>query len=149
MSRVQIGEFRGGWRASPNSLAALDRYRTSWTYRRKCGAGRCKQVALKNSPFCVWHTPGAKAAGFGRGERRQLVRMEQCGLLPLELMALPVWRDLGVVKTSRRTPMRLALVKAWDRRLTSPLAWVAAQRAARELAASPGDRAPHGSEAWY
>jgi len=54
-------------------------------------------------------------------------------LLPLDLMALPVWRRLADMPTAKRCPMRLALVLAWDKRHQAPLHWAQVQRQALDL----------------
>ena len=70
-----------------------------------------------------------------------LARLERVGLLPLELLALPVWRNLQGIRTSERAPQRLALVLAWDKRYKSPLHWAQVQRKAIDLALKyPGPR---------
>jgi len=56
--------------------------------------------------------------------------MERLGLLPLELLALPVWRDLTKIRLAERAPARLALVQAWDKRDQAPLYWSRVQRQA-------------------
>jgi hypothetical protein len=124
---------RGGWRGSPNSLAALDRYRVHFPDQPKCS--RCRRIALRGTPFCSAHsgrkpaprTPGRRAASL-------LAGMERAGLLPRELIALPVWRELSNVMGEARTLTRLALVLAWDKRLSEPLAWAPVWRDATRLA---------------
>ncbi len=76
----------------------------------------------------------------GRAESRALWRLERAGLLPVELIALPVWRDLNGLPTGDRAPMRLALVQAWDKRYRAPLHWAKVQRKAIDLGARPGKR---------
>jgi hypothetical protein len=75
-----------------------------------------------------------------------LARLERVGLLPRELLALPVWRNLSGIETSKRAPQRLALVLAWDRRFSAPLRWSQVQRQALDLAAAPGRRS---TTAWW
>lgn len=70
----------------------------------------------------------------GRIESRVLRRLERLGLLPLELLALPVWRDLTMVRLAERAPARLALVQAWDKRDQAPLYWARVQRQAIDAA---------------
>jgi hypothetical protein len=60
--------------------------------------------------------------------------MERAGLLPLDLLALPMWRELTGTPRAERAPMRLALVLAWDRRDRAPLHWASLQRQASDLA---------------
>ena len=60
--------------------------------------------------------------------------MERLGLLPLDLMALPVWQDLTGVRLAERAPARLALVQAWDKRDQAPLYWSRVQRQAMAVA---------------
>ncbi len=60
--------------------------------------------------------------------------MERLGLLPLDLMALPVWQGLTVVRLAERAPVRLALVQAWDKRDQAPLYWSRVQRQALTVA---------------
>jgi hypothetical protein len=68
------------------------------------------------------------------------------GLLPIELIELPVWRDLTGLPTKVRAPMRLALVRAWDRRGDEPLNWAHVLRQAKDagtrLEKTPNYRAP-------
>ena len=86
------------------------------------------------------------SAGAGRGESRILARLERAGLLPLELLALPLWRNLNGIETGKRAPTRLSLVQAWDKRFTAPLHWSRVQRQAIELGARPGKRQ---NTAWW
>lgn len=144
----QIGEVKrvGGWRGSPNSLAALARFQGNIDQQRKCK--RCRQPAVSGRDHCRIHGGGCsiRSPAAGRGESRILARMERAGLLPLELIAWPVWRNLAGIRTGLRAPMRLALVQAWDRRLASPLRWSQVQRAAMDLGATPG---PRQNTAWW
>jgi hypothetical protein len=143
----QIGEVSrwGGWRGSPNSIAALLRCQVPRDQQRICK--RCKCLAMRGYDHCAWHngTRGRSDAA-GRAESRLLRRMEYAGLLPLDLLALPVWRDLGALKRSERSPMRLALVTAWDKRERSPLYWAKVQREAVHLVKSPGRQAKRPGE---
>jgi hypothetical protein len=82
--------------------------------------------------------------GFGRGERRYLRRLEDLGLLPLGLLALPCWRRLTDFPTKQRSPMRLALLQAWDKRDREPLNWTSTQRRALAMVAEGSRRT-----AWY
>jgi hypothetical protein len=129
----------GGWRGHPNSLAAL---KAGWVHRdfqRHCT--RCNRIACKNSRFCFHHGGGVYRTRAGRGERSALRFLDRVGLLPLDLIALPVWRGLSAVATSTRSPLRLAMVKAWDSREIEPLAWAAVHRRAMAvLASDPGRR---------
>ena len=70
----------------------------------------------------------------GRAESRLLAKMERIGLLPLDLLALPVWRELAGVPRAQRAPLRLAMVRAWDQRDREPLHWAHVQRQARDAA---------------
>lgn len=145
----QIGEVSrvGGWKGSPNSIASLLRQRVPIQDQRKCR--RCRRVAVRGRDQCIGHIGRAskQPGGAGRAESRQLARLERLGLLPLELLALPVWRGLIGIDTARRAPLRLALVQAWDRRLIAPLRWATVQRQAIDLARQPGRRQAH--TAWY
>jgi hypothetical protein len=130
MAGQQIGEVsrRGGWRGSPNTLAALALYGvpTRFPYQRKA-----RRVGKR-----------VEGAGYGRAERRYLYRLEYCGLLPLELLALPCWRRLTDFPTPQRSPMRLALLQAWDKRHTAPLHWSQTQARALAMVADPGNGTP-------
>ena len=138
MTTVQIGEVsrRGGWRGSPNSIAALLRCQLPHAQQRKCK--RCGKLAVRGYATCVRHMGRAAARvrspAQGRGERRLLGRLERRGLLPLELLALPAWRDLAGLRLAVRAPMRLALLHAWDKRRAEPLNWAKVQRQALGLA---------------
>lgn len=130
---AQIGEIstRGGWRGSPNSIAALLRCQVPWAEQRKCK--RCRDLAVRGYDHCRRH--GAKwhaGDGGGRAESRMLCRMERLGLLPPDLLALPVWRELTFVRLAERAPVRLALVQAWDKRDQAPLYWARVQRQAMD-----------------
>lgn len=133
-SLKQIGEIsrynNGGWKGSPNSIAALLRTRVPIDQQPRCK--RCRLPAVKGQAHCRIHlgrwSPLSPAAG--RAESRILARLERAGLLPLELIALPVWRGLNGLPTSQRAPTRLALVLAWDKRFAAPVRWVQAQRQA-------------------
>ena len=63
--------------------------------------------------------------------------MERLGLLPGELIGLPLWRALGNAGTEQRAPCRLALVLAWDARLSAPLDWARYWRDAMTVARCP------------
>ena len=71
--------------------------------------------------------------------------MGRLGLLPLELIALPVWQALTTVPVAARAPTRLRLVLTWHARFTEPLAWAAAWRQALALPS----RAPTVRERWF
>lgn len=80
------------------------------------------------------------SGGAGRAESRRLGKLERAGLLPLELIALPLWRNLSGLATGQRAPARLALITAWDQRQAAPLHWAKVQRHALNLASQPGKR---------
>ena len=136
LAAQQMGEVgrAGGCRGHPNRLASVDRYRPTWRDARKCK--RCRNVAVHGQDQCTLHlgrwSPLSPAAG--RAESRTLARLERAGRLPLELIALPVWRGLNGIQTSKRAPQRLALVRAWDQRYRAPLCWAQSQRQAIDLA---------------
>lgn len=148
MPAEQLGEVsrRGGWKGSPNSLAALAAGRVPIALARKCK--RCGSPAVRGQDHCRLHlgrwSPLSPAGG--RGESRILAKLERLGLLPLELIALPGWRGLAGLPTSQRAPARLALVLAWDKRQAEPLHWAKVQRQAFDLAAQPGKRQ---NTAWW
>ena len=146
----QLGEARrhGGWQGSPNSIAALMRSQVPFALSRKCD--RCGQLALSGRKLCRTHCGSGKrqlSAAAGRGESRMLARLERLGLLPLELLGLPVWRNLNGLPTGTRAPTRLALVSAWDKRDKEPLHWAKVQRQAIDLGAQPGKR--QATAYWY
>ena len=87
-----------------------------------------------------------RKAGHGRAESRYLASLEHRGLLPLELIALPMWRNLCGLPTAQRAPMRLALIRAWDRRYLEPLHWAQVQRRAIDLGALPKQQ---NTAPWY
>jgi len=142
MAVEQLGEVKrvGGWRGSPNSLAAAMRNRVPYSDARKCK--RCRAIAVRGQDHCRTHLGrwSPLSPGAGRGDSRILGKLERAGLLPLELIALPVWRSLAGLPTSQRAPARLALVQAWDKRQVEPLHWAKAQRQALDLAVQPGKR---------
>jgi hypothetical protein len=80
------------------------------------------------------------SGGAGRAESRTLARLESAGLLPFDLIALPLWRNLNGLPTGERAPLRLALLQAWDKRDKAPLHWAKVQRQAIDLGARPGKR---------
>jgi hypothetical protein len=148
---VQVGEVKrrgpGGWMGHPNSIASVLRHQVQLQYQRKCA--RCRDIAMRDSRYCRMHAGrwAKRSDGPGRAERRLLCRMEIAGLLPLELLALPVWRNLCGLPTAQRAPARLALVQAWDKQDSSALLWAQAQRRALELGAQPGKR--QNTAFWY
>jgi hypothetical protein len=83
----------------------------------------------------------------GRAERRILARLERAGLLPPDLIGLPLWRNLNGFATSKRAPVRLALILAWDKRFQLPAHWAQAQRQAIDLARKHGGK--QNTAAWY
>jgi hypothetical protein len=124
---------RGGWRGSHNSLAAL--VPTYFPNQRIPRCQRCGRPALRGHRFCQWHGKhGLSRPSPGRAESAILSRMGRLGLLPLELIALPVWQNLTTSPVSVRAPIRLRLVLAWHTRLTQPLAWGVTWRQALALA---------------
>ena len=137
----------GGWQGSPNSIAALLRHQIPWADQRKCR--RCRRFAVRGEEHCPMHlgcwSPLSGAAG--RAERRSLRQLEHAGLLPFDLISLPLWRNLNGLPTSKRAPIRLALVQAWDKRDTAPLRWAQVQRQAISLGARPGKR--QNTAYWY
>jgi hypothetical protein len=147
----QLGEVsrNGGWRGHPNSLAALERHRWSFSLVAKCRREGCRQVAVRGQTLCTRHLGrnSPLSNGGGRGESRMLGRLERLGLLPLDLIALPVWRGLSGLPTGTRAPARLQLVQAWDKRQDQPLHWAKAQRAAMDLGQRPGQR--QATAPWY
>lgn len=105
---------------------------------RRCN--RCKRVAVRGRTQCVWHLGAVRPVlrlTPGRIASRTLGRLERQGLLPVELMSLPLWQALGWAATEARAPVRLALVLAWDHRDTAPLVWARHWRQARRVALSP------------
>jgi len=64
--------------------------------------------------------------------------MERRGLLPGELLASEVWRDLTAVPTAIRAPLRLQLVLLWSERERQPLAFAQVWR--RAIAAGAGGK---------
>ena len=146
----QLGEVsrNGGWKGSPNSIAALLRCQVPRELSPKCR--KCGHLALSGKDLCRTHSGRGRAVltnAAGRGESRLLARLERLGLLPLELLVLPVWRGLLGLPTPIRAPMRLALVMAWDKRDKTPLYWSRVQREALELGGRPGPR--QNTAYWY
>lgn len=123
----------GGWYGHPNSIATLRKYRVDLQDLPKCG--RCRRVAVKGYRLCVMHlgrwSPNSNA--YGRAESRYLGCLERLGLLPLELLALPVWRNLSGLPTAQRAPCRVELVRSWDTRYSAPLRWAQIQRKAMDI----------------
>jgi hypothetical protein len=131
----------GGWRGSPNSLAALLHFQGFVTEFPKCRA--CGKVALSGKTVCSWHAGRRShlSSAGGRAERRTLLALDKMGLLPGDLLQSAAWRALGTLPTSARSPLRLRLVLAWSERERQPLMWAAAWRAAVEAGDNaPGDR---------
>jgi hypothetical protein len=60
--------------------------------------------------------------------------MDKRGLLPVDLLATALWRDMARLPRDTREPLALALVLSWDTRDSEPLAWSRVWRAAREAA---------------
>jgi hypothetical protein len=135
------------WRGSPNSIAALRRHQVPWPDQRKCR--RCRGIAIRGQDHCTRHSgPRSQLTGAaGRAESRKLAALEHAGLLPFDLISLPLWRNLNGLPTSTRSPLRLALVQAWDARQVEPLRWAQVQRQALSLAAQPGKR--QNTAFWY
>lgn len=129
----------GGWKGSPNSLAAL--VPTYFPNQLVPRCVRCRRAALRGTKLCVGHTPGASRFRGG-DESRLLQRMDKRGLLPVELVASSAWRALDTVPCAVRAPVRLALVLAWARRDDHPLHWGQLWRSALNAArlARPGAR---------
>ena len=125
----------GGWRGSPNSIAALLANQVLLADQRKCR--HCKRTALRERDVCRRHAGRTVLpATEGRAERRVLQGMERLGLLPADLLLSPAWRALGTLPTSRRSPIRLRLVLAWSERERQPLVWALAWRVALAAAAN-------------
>jgi hypothetical protein len=124
----------------PNSLAALLRHQVQLQNQRKCL--RCRAVAVRGEDHCRTHLGrwSPLSGGAGRAESRMLGKLERAGLLPFDLIALPLWRNLNGLPTGERAPLRLALVQAWDKRDQAPLHWAKTQRQAIDLGARPGKR---------
>jgi hypothetical protein len=114
---------------TPAQLANLEK-RVLWGDQRKCA--RCKRPARRDSRFCPRHAGSTvpRAVAFGRGERQTLEGLERLGLLPPDLLATSVWRNLNGLPTSVRSPMRLRLVLLWGTRETEALAFAQAWRQA-------------------
>ena len=138
----------GGWKGSPNSIAALLRCQVPRELLPKCK--RCRRLAVSGQELCIGHIGRwvSQPDKAGRAESRTLARLERAGLLPLELIALPVWRNLVGIATAQRAPARLALVQVWDRRYTEPMRWAQVQRQAINLAKQPGKR-QNNTAYWY
>ena len=122
---------------------ALLKGQTLFPHHRQCMA--CRRPAMSGRRVCVGHM-GARspqAATPGRVASRTLGKLERAGMLPPELIALPVWRDLDNAVTDVRSPLRLALVLGWDSRLSQPLAWARVWRQACQVARdTPKRKAP-------
>jgi len=124
----------GGWRGHPNSLAALAASRRSWGMQRSCE--QCGSPALRDDRFCPVHSRRARKlppVTPGQAAGRVLQGMHRAGLLPDELISLPVWRALSVQATSVRAPLRLRMVLAWEARQRQPLVWAALVREAQVI----------------
>lgn len=121
----------GGWKGHPNSirLGLVHRVKIGDPRHRLCS--RCGRLAMRDSMVCMWHGGGVQVADPGRLASRAMGRMDRRGLLPAELVALPLWRELGRLRTAERAPARLALVQSWDWRDTHPLVWARVWREAR------------------
>lgn len=135
------------WRGSPNSIAALLRHQVRIQDQRKCR--RCRCAAVRGQDHCTRHlgTWSPLSGAAGRAESRKLAALERAGLLPFDLISLPLWRNLNGLPTSTRAPLRLALVQAWDARQVQPLRWAQVQRQSIEAGARPGKR--HNTAFWY
>jgi len=132
---------RGGWRGSPNSLASLARYRKPYALQPKCR--RCRRIAMRDTDLCSRHAgrPLVRPMTPGRRAVSVLAGLERAGLLPRDLLATPVWRGLNNVMGEVRTTTRLALVLAWDKRLSQPSVWAPIWREAVRLARETPPRA--------
>lgn len=138
----------GGWQGSPNSIAALMRSQVPRSQSRNCD--KCGMLALSGRTLCRRHSANGRtkvSPAAGRGESRLLARLDRLGLLPLDLLSLPVWRDLAGLPTGTRAPMRVSLVRAWDQRDKQPLHWAKVQRTAIDLGKTPGKR--QNTAGWY
>jgi len=120
--------------APPAFIAAGYAHGVRLQDQRKCL--HCTQAATRGKLVCRRH--GGRLAhtsdAHGRGERRKLDRMDRIGLIPVDLMALPVWRALSMLPTSVRSPLRLHLVMMWAEREAEPLAWARLLRQAQHAA---------------
>lgn len=115
---------------SPISLRNLEK-RVFWADQRKCKS--CKRPARKTSLYCPAHDgPRSIVLRAGRAERSTLKAMQRVGLLPGDLLATAVWRDLTGLPTSVRSPLRLRLVLMWGQRDFTPLAFAQVWRLAVE-----------------
>jgi hypothetical protein len=116
---------------SPASLRNLEK-RVLWQDQRKCKS--CRRPARKGSPYCPAHDgPRRIVLRAGRAERSTLKAMQRVGLLPLELLASAVWRNLAGLPTSVRSPLRLRLVLMWGQRDFTPLAFAQVWRLAIDV----------------
>jgi hypothetical protein len=122
----------GGWQGHPNSIATLHKYRVSLASPALRRCVRCRQVAMRGRAVCRVHDTQRKPDTPGRRARRVLAQMGRRGLLPVELATMAGWRDTESLPWDTRERLRLALVLAWDRRDSEPLAWHKVWRAALE-----------------
>lgn len=142
----------GGWKGNQNSIKfGLLPYRAACfggPMVRKCS--RCGRPAVRDKATCAFHSGSNHPlrATPGRLASRTLDAMDRRGLLPLELISLPLWRDLAPIRTEVRAPVRLALVQAWDRRHDEPLRWARVWREARAACDSEVPMRSRPSGAW-
>jgi hypothetical protein len=106
----------GGWRGSPNSIAALLAGQVLLQFQRKCEL--CGRVAMRGRRCCVWHAGVKLRDGLGRVERRQIEAMRHLGLMPAELANA----------RRRAAPIALHLALMWHDRERQPLAFHQAWR---------------------
>lgn len=130
---------RGGWRGSPNSIAALFAHQMPRALQRTCK--RCRRLALRGRDWCYVHASRRVADKPGTVERRTLAGLAWAGLLPAELIQTPTWLALSGCEQAIRAPIRLRLVLLWHERERQPLAFADVWRlalAARSSARSEG-----------
>lgn len=92
---------------------------------------------MRGRPVCHKHNgSGVVHVSPARLDARHLDLMRKHGLLPLDLIATPLWQGLDVLGMATRAPLQRALVMLWDRRERDPMAfgqvWRHAQKAVRK-----------------
>jgi hypothetical protein len=133
-ARAAPGQW-GGWRGSPNSIAALHQHRP---VMRRCR--RCSRMACHGQQVCRRHhgTPLTPPSPE-RLQARAVGRLQWAGLLPPQVTGLACWGGLYGLTWAQAGPIRLGLILAWDARDRDPSAWVRALRLA-EVAADQARR---------